>query len=86
VAHEVRRQRYSEIPPSRRLLERAKPVYEELPGWHQDVTAARRFGELPVNAQRYLERIRDLCGARLSMVGVGAARDATIVLENPFAS
>jgi adenylosuccinate synthase len=84
IAYEVRGKRFAEIPPSRRMLERVKPVYEELPGWRDDLSAARSLADLPVSARRYLERIRELSGVRLAMVGVGAARDATIVLENPF--
>ncbi|HVN91374.1 MAG TPA: adenylosuccinate synthase [Candidatus Binataceae bacterium] len=84
VAYEVRGKRYDEIPASRRMLEKVKPIYEEMPGWREDVSSARSFDQLPPNAQRYLNRVRELCGARLSIIGVGAARDATIVLENPF--
>jgi adenylosuccinate synthase len=84
VAYELRGKRFVEIPPSRRLLELVKPVYEELPGWDDDLSAARSLDDLPSNARRYLERLRELSGVRLAMIGVGAARDATIVLENPF--
>jgi adenylosuccinate synthase len=84
VAYEVRGKRYAEIPPSRRILERVKPIYEEMPGWCEDLTDARSVEALPANDRRYLDRIRELGGVRLSMIGVGAARDATIVLENPF--
>jgi adenylosuccinate synthase len=86
VAYQLRGKRFDEIPPSRRMLERVKPVYEEVPGWDDDISGARSVNELPANARRYLERIGELSGARLAMVGVGAAREATIVLENPFAA
>jgi len=85
VGYQLRAKRFDEIPPSRRMLERVKPVYEELPGWDGDVSGARSLDELPANARRYLERVRELCGVRLSMIGVGASREATIVLESPFA-
>jgi adenylosuccinate synthase len=84
VAYQLRGKRFDEIPPSRHLLERVKPVYEELPGWTENIADATRLEELPVNAQRYLARLSEVCGIRLSVVGVGAAREATIVLENPF--
>ncbi len=86
VAYQLREKRFDEIPPSHHMLERVKPVYEELPGWTEDIAGATRLEELPANAQRYLSRLRELCGVRLSMVGVGAAREATIALENPFAA
>ncbi|MGH8012904.1 MAG: adenylosuccinate synthetase, partial [Candidatus Binataceae bacterium] len=85
VAYEVRGKRYDEIPPGRHLLERVKPVYEKLPGWSEDVTKARVLDDLPTNAHRYLTRLAELCGVQLAMIGVGAAREATIVMKNPFA-
>jgi adenylosuccinate synthase len=84
VAYEARGTRFAEIPPSRHLLERVRPIYETLPGWSEDVSAARSLAELPAEARRYLERISQVCGIPLAMVGVGAARDATIVLNYPF--
>ena len=84
VAYTVAGKRHDEIPPSHRLLEKAKPIFEDLPGWSEDLTRARSLSELPANARRYLERISETSGVRLAMVGVGAAREATIVLENPF--
>jgi adenylosuccinate synthase len=86
VAYEARGNRFAEIPPNRGMLEKVKPVYEEMPGWREDITQARSLGDLPANARHYLDRLHDLCGVRLAMVGVGAAREATIVLENPFSS
>ena len=64
--------------------ERARPLYEELPGWREGLNGARNLGDLPANARHYAERVAELTGVRLSMVGVGASRDATIVLSNPF--
>jgi len=61
-----------------------KPIYEELPGWREDITQMRSLADLPAKARRYLERISELGGVKLAMVGVGAAREATIVIENPF--
>ena len=84
VAYELRGTRYSEIPPGRHLLEKVKPIYEELPGWREDITQVRSLADLPAKARRYLERISELGGVKLAMVGVGAAREATIVIENPF--
>jgi adenylosuccinate synthase len=55
-----------------------------LPGWSEDITEVRSLADLPESARRYLERISELSGVKLAMVGVGAAREATIVIENPF--
>jgi adenylosuccinate synthase len=84
VAYELRGTRYTEIPPGRHLLEKVKPIFEEMPGWREDITQARSLKELPASARRYLDRIAKLSGVKLAMVGVGAAREATIVIENPF--
>lgn len=60
-------------------LERAVPVYETLPGWREDTTRAKTFGDLPANARAYLDRIESATGSRVGMVGVGPSRDQTIV-------
>lgn len=59
-------------------LERAKPVYETVPGWTEDLSHCRRFNELPPTAQRYVMRIEELIGARIRYVSVGPARDQLI--------
>jgi adenylosuccinate synthase len=84
VAYQLRGKRFDQLPAGRQFLDKVKPVYESLPGWEEAIGSARTLAELPGNARRYLERIRELCGVRLAIVGVGASREATIVLENPF--
>jgi adenylosuccinate synthase len=84
VAYEFRGKRFDQLPPSRQLLDKVKPVYESMPGWHEGISGARSLDDLPPNARGYLERLRELCGVRLAMVGVGASRDAIVALENPF--
>jgi adenylosuccinate synthase len=85
VAYEIKGQRHTQIPAAREALVRAKPVFEEMPGWKEDLSAARSMMDLPASARRYLERLSELSGVRLAMVGVAASRDAAIVVENPFA-
>jgi adenylosuccinate synthase len=72
------------MPPGRVLLARARGIYEELPGWSEDLSEARSLSDFPSAARRYLDRIAELAGVPLAIVGTGAARDATIVLKNPF--
>lgn len=79
VAYDVDGVRYDDIPMTQTAFHHAKPIYEELDGWWEDITKVRRFDELPVNAQRYVERIEQLCGAKVSVVGVGPGRDENIV-------
>ena len=84
VAYQLGAKRYDEMPPGRAMLQRVRPIYEELPGWSESLSSARALKDLPPNARRYLDRIAALAGVRLAMVGVGAPREATIVLSNPF--
>jgi len=85
VAYQFRGKRFDQLPPNRQMLSKVKPVYESLPGWTERIGAARSVNDLPENARRYIDRLAEVCAVRLAMVGVGAARDATIILENPFA-
>jgi len=59
----------------------AQPVYEELPGWDDDISAARSIEDLPKNARRYIEAVESMTSVPISVVGVGADRDASIVLR-----
>src|SRR3954468_4136488 len=70
-----------EVPPGDvQKLSSCEPIYEELPGWKCSTEAARHWNDLPPNAQRYLDRIAELSGARLAIASVGPKREQTIVL------
>jgi adenylosuccinate synthase len=73
-----------EIPASLEVIEQCTPIYEELPGWTEDITKAKSMAELPENARRYVARVEELSGAQVVLVSVGPRRDETIVLRNPF--
>jgi adenylosuccinate synthase len=75
-----------EIPASLEIMEQCTPVYEELPGWTEDITGAKSLDDLPANARSYVTRIEELSGAPVVLVSVGPRRDETIVLRNPFLS
>ena len=79
VAYDVDGVRHEEMPMSQSDFHHATPVYEELPGWQEDITAARSFQDLPVNAQNYVLALEQMIGGRISAVGVGPDRQATIV-------
>ena len=84
VAYERGGNRYNEMPPGRIALDKVRPIYEDLPGWHQSLQGARSLNDLPAPARRYLDRIAELTSVPLAMIGTGAAREATIMLSNPF--
>jgi adenylosuccinate synthase len=65
-------------------LERAVPVYEDVPGWKSDIGSARHISELPAAARSYLARIEELAGAPVGLVSLGADREATLGLVDPF--
>ena len=73
-----------EIPASLEVIEQCVPIYEELPGWTEDITGARSMTDLPKNARDYVARVEELSGAPVVLVSVGPRRDETIVLRNPF--
>jgi adenylosuccinate synthase len=79
VAYEVDGQRVEEIPVSQTDFHHAKPIYEMFPGWDEDITAARTFEDLPKNAQDYVLALEKMSGTRISAIGVGQDRNATIV-------
>jgi adenylosuccinate synthase len=62
-----------------------EPVYEDLPGWKESTVGATRYDQLPVNAQRYLERMQAVVGVPVDIVSTGPDRDQTIILNHPFA-
>lgn len=79
VAYDVDGFRTDHMPMTQTGVHHAVPVYEELPGWSEDISRCRAFDELPLNAQKYVERLEELSGARISAVGVGPGREQTIV-------
>ena len=60
----------------------AKPIYEFFDGWSEDISSARTFGDLPVNAQNYVTALEKISGARISTIGVGPDREETIVIHD----
>ena len=60
----------------------AKPIYEYLPGWMQDISGARTLEDLPANARSYVQFLQDVSGAPISAIGVGQDRDATISVRD----
>ncbi|SEP76273.1 Adenylosuccinate synthetase [Lentzea xinjiangensis] len=79
VAYEVDGRRVDEMPMTQTDVHHAVPVYEELPGWFEDISHCRTFDELPANAKAYVEYLESIIGARVSAIGVGPGRDQTIV-------
>ena len=72
------------VPANLKVLAECQPIYQELDGWTEDICHAKQIDDLPKNARKYIERLEMLSGVPLSLVSVGAGRESTIVLKNPF--
>lgn len=79
VAYDVGGTRYDEMPMTQTDFHHARPVYESLDGWTEDITGARSFEDLPKAARQYVLALEELSGTRISTIGVGRDRDAVIV-------
>ncbi len=82
VAYDVDGERMDEIPMTQTDFHHAKPIYEMLPGWQEDISGARELSDLPANARAYVDFLQDVSGARISAIGVGQDRDATIAIHD----
>jgi adenylosuccinate synthase len=78
VAYDVDGVRHDEMPMTQSDFHHARPIYEEFPGWWEDISKARTFDELPANARAYILALEEMVGQRISAIGVGPGRDAII--------
>jgi adenylosuccinate synthase len=81
VAYEIDGKRVEELPASQSDFHHAKPIYEYLPGWKENISKAKSVAELPKNAQEYVKFLEKISGAPISAIGVGPGRDETIVVR-----
>ncbi|MBL0888770.1 adenylosuccinate synthase [Myceligenerans indicum] len=82
VAYDVDGVRYEEMPTDQTAFHHAKPIYEELDGWWEDISGARTLEDLPPAARAYVDALEQLSGTRISAIGVGPARDAIIPIHD----
>ena len=82
VAYDIDGKRVDELPYSQTDFHHAKPIYENLPGWSEDITKAQTFEDLPKNAQAYVKALEDMSGAPISAIGVGPGRTETIQVRS----
>jgi adenylosuccinate synthase len=78
-AYEVGGRETTFFPANITRLAQARPVYDALPGWDDDITEVTTFAQLPVNARNYVQRIEQMVGKPIEMIGVGPKRSQTIV-------
>ncbi|MFF4344698.1 adenylosuccinate synthase [Kitasatospora sp. NPDC001540] len=82
VAYEIDGQRVEELPYNQSDFHHAKPIYENLPGWSEDISKAKTFADLPKNAQAYVKALEEMSGAPISAIGVGPGRTETIEINS----
>jgi adenylosuccinate synthase len=82
VAYDVDGVHRAELPTSQTDFFHAIPIYENFPGWTEDITGARSLNDLPKNAQNYVLALEEMSGAPISAVGVGPGRDQTIAIRS----
>ena len=82
VAYEVDGVRFDEIPMTQTDFHHANPIYEYFDGWNESISDAKTLDELPENARKYVHKLEELSGCRISAIGVGPDRDQTIVVRD----
>lgn len=85
TGYEIDGEVYTSVPSSIEKLAKAKPVYEELPGWTEDITQMKEYSELPENCKKYIARMEELVGCQITMVSVGPDRTQNIFLHDIWA-
>jgi adenylosuccinate synthase len=84
IAYRHDREIHHDFPASIRAMQSAQPVFEEMEGWSESLTAVRKFSDLPANAQKYVRRIEEILETEVILVSVGPGREQTVLLKNPF--
>ena len=84
VGYRVGEETIQEFPQSQKIFKQSQPVYEEMPGWYENLTHVRRFEDLPEAAKNYILRIEELTGVPATLVAIGPGREQTIVRGEIF--
>jgi len=81
TAYDINGERTTEFPQDTLVLEKAEPVFEEFPGWDQQVSEARKLSDLPATARAYIDRLSTLVDVPVWAISVGERRDQTIMVD-----
>ncbi|MCM3923768.1 adenylosuccinate synthase [Frankia sp. AiPs1] len=82
VGYDIGGERVDEMPMTQTEFHHARPIYTELPGWHEDLSDVRKYADLPAAAKDYIRVLEELSGAPVSAIGVGPGRDQTLVIND----
>ena len=86
TAYDIDGERRHYPPVTNEQLERAKPIYESMPGWREDISNCRSFSDLPAAARQYIKRVAELCDVPIEIVSVGPERDQLVQNAAPAAA
>jgi len=84
TAYRYRGKLITEFPSTLKILAECEPLYEELPAWQEDISHVQKYEELPLKAKDYLDRLADLAGVPVAIIGVGRGREQTINIHEVF--
>ncbi len=84
TGYELQGKTINHIPASLNELEKCVPIYEEIPGWHEDISKIENYQDFPQEAKNYVKRLEELTGIKTAIVSVGPKRSQTKVLEEVF--
>jgi len=84
VAYKYKDKILKDFPTSLKVLSCCEPIYETLPGWNEDISGIKNFNDLPKNVINYVKKIEQITQIPVEIISVGAGREETIVLSNPF--
>ncbi len=84
VAYKLNGKRIDYLPSSLQDQVKVEPIYKRFDGWLKNTSGIKKWKDLPKNAKKYIEFIKDFCGVKISSISTSAKREDTILLENPF--
>jgi adenylosuccinate synthase len=84
TGYELDGERYDHRPATLKKMARCVPIYEEFPGWEEDISNATKMDQLPPKTRKYLEAIEQTVNIPISIVSVGPGRNETILVKDPF--
>ncbi|CAO5190189.1 adenylosuccinate synthetase [Frankia sp. AiPs1] len=82
IGYDIGGTRVDEMPMTQTDFHHARPIYTELPGWHEDLSGVRSYADLPAAAKDYIRALEEFSGASVSAIGVGPGRDQTLVIND----
>jgi adenylosuccinate synthase len=84
IGYKVNNEKYNLLPLGADQVDNCEPIFIDMPGWDENTFGTKQWDELPVNAQKYLLKLEELCGVNVHIVSTGPERDQTIVINHPF--